>query len=128
MKKLREAILSNFDYEKLILVISISSDKDIESMMKQIVPISDLVIITKHKVMNRGTDPEILAKEVKKHSKDFVIVEDVKDAVKKAVSLSTNKDMVLVTGSLFTVGEARELWFKEVDAGWGRELNEVPRK
>ena len=57
-----------------------------------------------------------------------MIVEDVKDAVKKALSLSTKTDMVLVTGSFFTVGEARELWFKEVDVGWGRELNEVPRK
>lgn len=126
MKKLREAV-NNFDYEKMILVISISSDKDIQSMMKEIIPISDLVILTKHKVTDRGVDPEILAKEVKKYSENFIILEDVKGAVKKALSLSTKKDMVLVTGSLFTVGEARELWFKE-DTEWGRELNEVPRK
>ena len=125
MRKLKEA-LANFKYDKLILVISISSDKDIQSMMNEIVPISDFVLITKHKVMGRGTDPKILAKKVKKHSKDFMIIEDVKDAVKKGLSLSGNKDMMLVTGSLFTVGEARELWFKEVNLGWGREFNEAP--
>jgi folylpolyglutamate synthase/dihydropteroate synthase len=50
----------------------------------------------------------------------------VKDAVRKALSLSTKKDLILVTGSLFTVAEARELWFEEVDLKWGRELNESP--
>jgi dihydrofolate synthase/folylpolyglutamate synthase len=126
MKNLKEAVLENFNHEKLILVISISNDKDYRSMMDYIVPISDLVILTKHKVMNRGIDPKILAEDVKKHSKDFIIVEDVKDAVKKSLSLSKNNDMILVTGSLFTVGEAREIWFKEVDVRWGRELNETP--
>jgi dihydrofolate synthase/folylpolyglutamate synthase len=128
MKKLKEAVLDIFNYEKLILVISISSDKDFRSMLNEIIPISDSIIITKHKVMNRGTDPKILAEEVKKFKKEFVIVEDVKDAVRKALNLANEKDMILVTGSLFTVAEARELWFKEVDVRWGRELNEIPKK
>jgi dihydrofolate synthase/folylpolyglutamate synthase len=126
IRKLKETVLENFNYEKLILVISISSDKNIPSMMNEIVPISDFVVLTKHKVMNRGADPNTLAREVKKHSKNFMIVEDVKDAVEKALSLSKNNDLVLVTGSLFTVGEAREIWFKDVNNRWGRELNESP--
>jgi len=126
MKKLKEAILKYFKYDKLILVIGISSDKDINSMMNEIVPISDFVVVTKHKVMDRGTDTKLLAELVRKYSKDYTIVEDVKDAVKKALSLAGEKVMVLVTGSLFTVGEAREIWYKEVDLKWGRELNESP--
>ena len=124
MKRLKEAILKFFDYERLILVVSISSDKKIEGMMKEILPITDFVVITKHKVMNRAVNPETIAKEVKNHSKKFLIVEDVKDAVRKALSLSNEKDLILVTGSVFTVGEARELWKKDVDVRWGRELNE----
>lgn len=123
MKKLKGAVLDNFDYEKLLLVIGISSDKNIPVMMSEIVPISDFVIVTKHKVMNRGTEPSILVKEVKKYDKPFKIIEDVKNAVKKALSLARKKDMVLITGSVFTVGEARELWFKDT-VKWGREFNE----
>jgi dihydrofolate synthase/folylpolyglutamate synthase len=126
MKKLKAAILENFNYEKLILVISISNDKDYQSMLSNIVPISDFVVITRHKVMNRGTDPKILAEEVKKYSKNFVIVDDVKDAVEKGLSIADKKDMVLITGSLFTVGEARDFLRKEADTKWGRELNEMP--
>ena len=126
MKKLKEAVLKNFKYDKLILVISISSDKDINSMMKEIIPISDFILVTRHKVMNRGTDTKLLAEFVKKYSKNHMIIDDVKDAVRKALSIAKEKDMVLVTGSLFTVGEAREIWYKEVDSKWGREFNEAP--
>jgi dihydrofolate synthase/folylpolyglutamate synthase len=126
MKKLKETVLKNFIYKKLILVISISDDKDYRSMMSEIVPVSGLVILTRHKVMNRGINPKTLAEEVKKYSKKFVIVDDVKDAVEKALSSANKKDMILVTGSIFTVAEARELWFKDVDVRWGRELNEAP--
>lgn len=124
MKKLKEAVLKFFDYDRLILVTSISSDKKIEGMMNEILPITDFVIITKHKVMNRAADPKLIGKEVKKHLKKFLIIENVKDAVRKALSLSDKKDLILVTGSVFTVGEARELWKKDVDVRWGRELNE----
>ena len=126
IKKLKAAILENFNYGRLILVISISNDKDYQSMLSNIVPISDFIVITRHKVMNRGTDPKILADEIKKYSKNFVIVDDVKNAVEKGLSIADKKDMVLVTGSLFTVGEARDFWSKEADTKWGRELNEMP--
>jgi dihydrofolate synthase/folylpolyglutamate synthase len=126
MKSLKKTIKDYFDYERLILVISFSSDKKIEKMMNEIVPISDFVIVTKHKVMDRAANVNLLAKIVKKHSKDYEIIEDIKDAIKKALSISNKKDLILVTGSLFAVGEAREIWYEEVDFRWGRDLNQGP--
>ena len=125
MRALKEAVQKKFKYKKLILVISISSDKDAHSMLSEIVPIADYVILAKHKVMNRGTNPELLAEMVDLHSKNFIIIEDVKDAVREGLSRANKKDMILVTGSLFTVGEAREVWYKKGDVRWGRKLNEA---
>jgi len=126
MRKLKDAVQKNFKYKKLILVISISSDKDVHSMLSEIVPISDFVVLTRHKVMKRAADPELLSAMVEEYSKDFIIIDDVKDAVREALSRANKKDMILITGSLFTVGEARELWYKHGDVRWGRELNEAP--
>ena len=126
MRKLKDAVQKNFKYKKLILVISISSDKDIHSMLSEIVPISDFVILTRHKVMKRAANPELLSLMVEEYSKDFIVIDNVKDAVREALSRANKKDMILVTGSLFTVGEARELWYKHGDVRWGRELNEAP--
>jgi len=37
---------------------------------------------------------------------------DVEDAVRRAMELAVKDDMVIVMGSVFLVGEARELWFE----------------
>ena len=107
-------------------MISFSSDKKIRGMVNTIVPISDFVVITKHKVIERAARTEFLSELVKKHNKNYMRVEDVKNAVRKALSISNENDLILVTGSLFSVGEAREIWYNEADYKWGRELNFGP--
>jgi len=123
MRSIRETV-SGMEHDKLILVLSISSDKDIRSMVGELVPVSDMVVIAEHKVMERAAEAEAIAEEVKKHSKDYLIVKDVKDASKKAMSLAGEKDLVLITGSLFTVAEARELWYGQGKKKWGKDFNE----
>lgn len=112
MARLREA-MADVSYKRLVLVLGISSDKDIGAMIDEIAPLSDDVIITAHKAMGRAADPEAIAKEVSRHSKDFQIVMDVRDAVERALSMAGKEDAVLVTGSLFTVAEARGIWHPE---------------
>jgi len=124
--RLRKTI-EGFEYKRLIVVLGISSDKNLEQMTGEIAKISDQLIITAHKVMDRAADPKLLAQIAEKHSGKWMIVEDVKSAVKKAVEIAEKNDLVLVTGSLFTVAEARELWHED-NANMGREFNEVPRK
>lgn len=122
LRSLQES-LDLLDYEKLYTVLGISKDKLIPDMIKEISKKTDFFILTKHKVMGRGADLEILRKEVEKHEKPLLIVNDVRNAVRKAKELADKNDLVLVTGSLFTVAEARELWFP-VKAWMGREFNE----
>ncbi len=115
--------LDLLNYEKLYTVFGVSKGKSIPEMVKEISRKTDFFILTKHKVMDRGEDTETLRKEVEKNEKPFLIFVDVKEAVGKAVELADRKDLVLVTGSLFTVAEARELWFPK-KAEMGREFNE----
>jgi dihydrofolate synthase/folylpolyglutamate synthase len=127
MKRLRETIEEDVEYQKLILVIGISSDKDIAGMVGAIAPLADRSIITAHKVAGRAADIRTIAREMKKQGVEHLLAPDVKDAVKRALSLAAEDDLVLVTGSLFTVAEARELWHK-TKARWGRELSETPKR
>jgi len=110
-------------YRKLYTVFSASEDKLIPKMLHEAGRKTDFFILTKHKVLGRGADPCELAKEVKKQGKDFLVIYDVKDAVRKAMQLAGKNDLILVTGSLFTVAEAREIWFRK-KARMGREFNE----
>ncbi len=127
MMKLKESLNDYFPDKKITLVLGISSDKKISQMLEGIVPISKLVVITKHKIANRAADTQLIAKEVERYKRDYLVVDDVKNAVAKAMEFSGEDDVICVTGSVFTVGEAREIWYPE-RAIWGRELNEIRLK
>jgi dihydrofolate synthase/folylpolyglutamate synthase len=93
--------------KRLILVIGIMSDKDMGGILKELIPSADLVIVTKPKGERSATLPALLH-AASRYGKPVAGVESVKDACKKALSLASPADCVCVTGSLFTVGEARE--------------------
>jgi len=121
-KNLSKTINEFFPNKKTVLVVSISKGKKIKEILNDLVPISDHIILSEHKVMNRAESSKNMATLV--GDKNYETVLDVKDATKRAIELAGNDGIVLVTGSIFTIGEARELWHKNVDFVWGRELNE----
>jgi dihydrofolate synthase/folylpolyglutamate synthase len=112
---LKNAIMKDFTFERLIAVVSVSSDKNIPAIIKQFAQVVDYFVITAHRVMGRAAKPTSLAKEVERNSKPYEIVTNVVEAVKRANELASKDDMVIVTGSVFLVGEARELWHKPVN-------------
>lgn len=113
-KVLKKNVERLFKNKELTIVTSISSDKDFPSMIETFSKMADQLIITEHSVMDRATAPEDLVAEAKKHGIPYKNINDVQKAVKNAISSSKEEDLVLVTGSVFTVGEAREIWFDEV--------------
>jgi len=103
-RAIKNTIVENFDYNKLILILGVSNDKDIKGICFELSPIAGKVILTKANSL-RATNPGILAKEFKE--KDKYITESVKEAKNLARSLAGKDDLILVTGSLFVVGEFR---------------------
>ncbi len=112
MDALRESLLS-LKRGKLFLVLSISSDKKISMMLDAIMPIVDGVVVTKHGMMGRAALPQQLAKTIKSKFPDVpvLVVNNPKTAVENALRLASPRDTVCITGSMFLVAEARELWF-----------------
>ena len=109
MRALKEAV-KNFSHKKLIAVVSISSDKNIPLMIGYLTEVTDRFIVTTHSVMGRAAGPSVIVDEVTRHGKPCEVVSGVDEAVDRALSLAGEDDMVLVTGSVFLVGEARRRW------------------
>ena len=105
IKELTESIKRDFTYRRLILVIGIMADKDIGKIIKKIVPIADYVIYTSPDYY-RSASPENLKKEAFNLRKPGKIVPKIPDAIHTAKEMAKPDDLILVTGSLFTVGEA----------------------
>lgn len=104
---LKETIKENFKYKRLILVLGISRDKDIKGICKQLYNLTDKVILTKAN-NPRATEPRILVRYFK--GKTMFKTNTVKEAVTKAKILADKEDLILITGSLFVVGETRSLF------------------
>ncbi len=99
--------LEGFSYSKLVLVIGAMADKDLEGMLKHLAPGADTVILTTPK-QQRAAPPATLLKALKPYKKKTIIKEDVSRAVDEALKQAAKPDAILITGSIFTVGEARD--------------------
>ena len=114
---LKEA-LALFDYEKLYLVFGCSEEKDIKDLLEPLLPLANKMIITQSGV-RRAAKPKLILKNIPKYDIEKVVITPVKAAVKTALSEAGEKDLICICGSLFVVGEARELLSmgEEMDTG-----------
>ena len=109
MKKLKLTLEKDFQFEKLILVLGILEDKNYQEMINHIIPISDMIILTKS-TNTRACDPDILQDTIKKLGFENHVrtVEAIPKAIEFAKTKAEKNDIICISGSLFTVGEARQ--------------------
>ncbi len=110
MKNLKRSLFKNFSFKKLILVIGIMEDKDIRAMIKHIAPFAHKVILCEPN-MDRAASTKIIAKKLQEWNVKYHQIKDVRKAVIYTLSIAHPKDLICITGSLFTVGEARKSLF-----------------
>jgi len=104
-KALKEAIRDSFDYKRLILLLGILKSKDIKGIVAQLAPLASRIIITKPQTP-RAVEPEEIAEIAKEYSRSIVTKKKISQAIRQALSCAKRGDIVLITGSLYTVGEA----------------------
>lgn len=105
---LAAAVQKIFDYRRLVLVLGISKDKDIAGILDELIPLADTVVLTRSNVPGRALEPLRLAEAVRQKGHAAPIVTTaVAEALRRSRTLASPDDLILVTGSLFVVGEAK---------------------
>jgi dihydrofolate synthase/folylpolyglutamate synthase len=114
MEKLRIALETLFSYERLILVIGVIAAKDFASIVSRIAPIADRIVTTAPRVFGKDpVSPDEMARFVCENGfpRSKVVCEpDPLRAVERALAMSGPDDLVCITGSLYLLGEVREIW------------------
>ncbi|MCK4444557.1 MAG: bifunctional folylpolyglutamate synthase/dihydrofolate synthase [Thermoplasmata archaeon] len=105
--ELRRSVDEILDYDKGILVLGMLEDKDIEGFAAEIYPVAGMVICTTPQ-NPRALPAEQVAEVMKTYVRKSGPIPNVADALQKALDISGEDDMILVTGSNTTVGEAME--------------------
>lgn len=100
---LAEALGQSFPRTKLILIAGISEGKDSAGILKHLLPLADRVIFTRG-AHPRSADPSRLPAL----GHDVEIIEPLPKAIDVARDEATEDEMILVAGSLFLAGEARD--------------------
>ncbi|MBI4283750.1 MAG: bifunctional folylpolyglutamate synthase/dihydrofolate synthase [Chloroflexi bacterium] len=105
--KLREALQQYFDFDRAILVIGTSSDKDITGIVSELIPMFDKVIVT-HSIHPRAMPTAAVTDEFRRQGVEAEATDDIAIALPLALTLAGGKDLICVTGSLFVVAGAIE--------------------
>ncbi|MGI6127482.1 MAG: bifunctional folylpolyglutamate synthase/dihydrofolate synthase [Planifilum sp.] len=102
-------ILRSHTYERLHLVISVSADKEVDEILKPLLPLADLVVVTRAD-HSRALPVEALAEAVRRVSPETRIREasTAAEGLRFAKEDAGDRAMILVTGSLFLVSEVRK--------------------
>ena len=93
------------------LVMGIMADKDEEAILSSLLPLAQTVIFTRPRYF-RAAKTEDLARRAQRYHLEVLQEAEVAQAIKRARSLAGPRDEVVVTGSLYTVGEALEYFEK----------------
>jgi dihydropteroate synthase len=102
-------VLDEFDYDDLHLVFGAMHDKDHRGMVEAL-PTPDSVTTCRPN-LDRAEDPKVLATVFENAGVENVTTSfSVAGALRKTLDRAGPDDCVLVTGSLFCVGEARTTW------------------
>ena len=105
-------------------VVGLSADKDAAAVLAALAPVLDAVVATRAD-SPRAADPASLAAAARAIGLPATVAPSVSDALAKACIEAGADGLVVVTGSLFVVAEAREaLGLATPDPAWGPALGE----
>lgn len=105
-RALKKSIEEIFNYNRLIGVIGVLGDKDVDGILNEIIPLCSIVIITKPN-NPRAISLEELREKIETFDKEVLVYENISDAVDKSLEISKADDMVVYCGSLYMIGDIR---------------------
>ena len=107
------------------LVTGIMADKDGHAILGSLLPLAQTVIFTRPRYF-RSAKPEDLARWAEPYPLEVLVEPEVSQAVRRAQTLAGPQDQVVVTGSLYTVGEALGYFEKVEEERLGSQIPDTP--
>jgi dihydrofolate synthase/folylpolyglutamate synthase len=105
--RLAEAVTECFAARRRHLILGTSVGKDVSRMLDALLPIAASVTLTRSH-HERSVPLNDLARALSARGVAACIVPEVREAIDGMLAQAADSDLILVTGSLFVVGEALE--------------------
>jgi dihydrofolate synthase/folylpolyglutamate synthase len=105
-RTLRKFLEDAVHVKRLVMVVGVLADKTWKPMLRELARVADTMILTRPEY-ERAADPHELSAFAGTLSQDIVVEPHLPDAVSLALDKVGGDDGVCVTGSLYTVGDAK---------------------
>jgi dihydrofolate synthase/folylpolyglutamate synthase len=110
VQALVDTLNESFPPGRRLLILAVSSDKDVPGMLKLLAPHFDRFLLTRYGQNQRAVPPEQLAEWLKQvRDVPAEINETASAAWESARAHSKPEDLIVVTGSVFLAGELRPM-------------------
>ncbi len=116
---LSKALMKNFlgRYKRIILILGIMGDKDIKGIMEPLLPLASEIILTSPDSARAASPTRLVDTAASLGFSDVFTTPTVKDALTLAENICQREgkkgyhhsSLILVTGSFYTIGEAKEV-------------------
>ena len=118
MESLTDAILQEYGEKTITVIVGFILNKEIDEMILSLERISSHFIIAEPNVFGKpAQSSDNIAKHIKKLSPKSTIEKavDLQNTIKNTLAKMSSSDMLLITGSIYLIGEAREYWYPTND-------------
>jgi len=97
---------------RLVLVLAATGERHVEEFVSSMAERPEIVVLTKPLLFGKKVvDPRDLARRLAGWAGRTVVCPTPFAAISTALDMAEDEDLVLVTGSLYLVGQARNLWY-----------------
>jgi dihydrofolate synthase/folylpolyglutamate synthase len=103
---LAEALPSSFTWERLRVVLAVSANKDVAGVVAPLASLADVVYATRNESV-RSAEPDVVAAAAREAGAQVRVEPSVGAAIDAARAEAGEADAIVVTGSLFTVADAK---------------------
>lgn len=108
ISSLTQSIETYFEFDKMILILGILGDKQVEGMVKKIAPKAyKIIAVTPHS--ERAEEGKKLKEVIEKYNPCCITIENYEEAYLKALSYCSGDDLLLISGSLYMIGDMRKI-------------------
>jgi len=114
VKEMAKSAQKLFSYARVVVIYGAMKDKQSDEMLQKLTNFADHFILVRPN-QDRSESPSRLKKILKKYNASCEVIEDIPKAIRKVKQTALSDDMVCITGSIFTVGEAKQYLENESD-------------
>ena len=106
MKVLHRNLDIYFPARGRVILLGILKDKDIDTMLEELLRPNDTVVITVPK-SDRASDPDVIAHKIK--TQHIEVHKDPREALERSLELANKERILCAAGSLYLIGGLRQM-------------------